>query len=104
MSPCAATCPSWLPGSGCTRKEVGHTAIYKEILYKEKENNTAEFSFIKTTWEHAGMYRCQYQVLVLFGTLKTCDPVELVLTGKGTGDGWWFWTVLTEPHPIPVLS
>lgn len=25
LLPCAATCPSQLPGSGCTRKEVGHT-------------------------------------------------------------------------------
>ena len=74
------------------------------LNHKEKENNTAEFSFIKTTWEYAGMYRCQYQVLVLFGTSETSDPVQLVLTGEGTGDGWWFWTVLTEPHPILVLS
>ena len=81
-------------------QEGGWTYRY----HKEKENNTAEFSFIKTTWEHAGMYRCQYQVLVLFGMSETSDPVQLVLTGEGTGDGWWFWTVLTEPHPILVLS
>uniref|UniRef100_A0A8V0WZR4 Ig-like domain-containing protein n=1 Tax=Gallus gallus TaxID=9031 RepID=A0A8V0WZR4_CHICK len=81
-------------------QEGGWTYRY----HKEKENNTAEFSFIKTTWEHAGMYRCQYQVLVLFGTTETSDPVELMLTGVGTGDGWRFWTVLTELHPILVLS
>ncbi|XP_040509948.1 uncharacterized protein LOC121107823 [Gallus gallus] len=57
-------------------QEGGWTYRY----HKEKENNTAEFSFIKTTWEHAGMYRCQYQVLVLFGTSETSDPVQLVLT------------------------
>ncbi|XP_021238306.1 T-cell-interacting, activating receptor on myeloid cells protein 1-like [Numida meleagris] len=48
--------------------------------YKDKENNTAEFSFFKTKWEHTGMYRCQYRVLVPFGTSETSDPVELVVT------------------------
>ncbi|POI22788.1 hypothetical protein CIB84_013464, partial [Bambusicola thoracicus] len=75
--------------------------------YKEKENDTAEFSFVTAKWEHAGMYRCQYRMhwlSVLFRTSETSDPVELVVTGEGTGDGCWFRTVLTEPHPIPVLS
>ena len=32
MSPCAATCPAWLPGSGCTRKEVGRTSEKSDPL------------------------------------------------------------------------
>ncbi|XP_031413666.1 leukocyte immunoglobulin-like receptor subfamily A member 2 [Meleagris gallopavo] len=60
--------------------------------YKEKENNTAEF-FVKSTWEHAGMYRCQYRALMLFRTSETCDS-------RGAGGDR---TVLTEQHPISIL-
>uniref|UniRef100_A0A803Y1J5 Ig-like domain-containing protein n=1 Tax=Meleagris gallopavo TaxID=9103 RepID=A0A803Y1J5_MELGA len=55
--------------------------------YKEKENNTAEF-FVKSTWEHAGMYRCQYRALMLFRTSETCDS-------RGAGD---------HSYPSPGIS
>uniref|UniRef100_A0A8V0XQP1 Ig-like domain-containing protein n=1 Tax=Gallus gallus TaxID=9031 RepID=A0A8V0XQP1_CHICK len=75
MSPCGATCPGWLPGSGCTRKEVGS---YNKG--KEKEQDAAEFSFVSTQREHAGRYRCQYRVSWSVGASEKSDPVELVLT------------------------
>ncbi|XP_040549410.2 LOW QUALITY PROTEIN: T-cell-interacting, activating receptor on myeloid cells protein 1-like [Gallus gallus] len=48
--------------------------------YKDKELDAVEFSFMTTSWEHAGMYRCQYHVSDPLGTSEKSDPVELMLT------------------------
>ena len=56
---------------------------------KEKEQDTTEFFFPSTLWEHAGRYQCRYQVSEPLWTSKKSDPVELVLTGEGTVDTGW---------------
>ncbi|XP_040549433.1 platelet glycoprotein VI-like isoform X7 [Gallus gallus] len=47
---------------------------------KEKERDTAEFSFVSTLREHAGRYRCQYRESWSEEASEKSDPVELVLT------------------------
>ncbi|XP_046790008.1 platelet glycoprotein VI-like isoform X2 [Gallus gallus] len=47
---------------------------------KEKEQDTTEFFFASTLWEHAGRYRCQYRVSESAEVSVENDPVELVLT------------------------
>uniref|UniRef100_A0A8V0XW37 Ig-like domain-containing protein n=1 Tax=Gallus gallus TaxID=9031 RepID=A0A8V0XW37_CHICK len=47
---------------------------------KEKEQDTSEFFFASTLWEHAGRYRCQYRVSESAEVSVESDPVELVLT------------------------
>ncbi|XP_021239562.1 platelet glycoprotein VI-like isoform X1 [Numida meleagris] len=54
--------------------------------YKDKEQDVVEFSFISTSRERAGTYRCQYHVSEPLGISEQSDPVELVLTGEGAGD------------------
>ncbi|XP_019467224.1 leukocyte immunoglobulin-like receptor subfamily A member 2, partial [Meleagris gallopavo] len=49
-------------------------------MYKHQVQNTAEFSFVSTSKEHAGTYRCQYQVSEEWGAWQKTDPVELVVT------------------------
>ncbi|XP_021238902.1 T-cell-interacting, activating receptor on myeloid cells protein 1-like [Numida meleagris] len=51
--------------------------------YKDKKQDVAEFSFISTSREHAGTYRCQYHVSEPLGISEQSDPVELVLTDHG---------------------
>ncbi|XP_046790075.1 platelet glycoprotein VI-like [Gallus gallus] len=48
--------------------------------WKEKEQDTAEFSFVSTKQEHAGRYRCQYRESWSEEASEKSDPVELVLT------------------------
>uniref|UniRef100_A0A669QTG2 Immunoglobulin-like beta-sandwich domain-containing protein n=1 Tax=Phasianus colchicus TaxID=9054 RepID=A0A669QTG2_PHACC len=48
-----------------------------------------------TSKEHAGTYRCQYQVSEESGAWQKSDPVELVLTGESVGDNGWPWTNVT---------
>ncbi|XP_021239376.1 T-cell-interacting, activating receptor on myeloid cells protein 1-like isoform X2 [Numida meleagris] len=48
--------------------------------YKDKEQDVGEFSFISTSREHAGTYRCQYHVSEPLGISEQSDPVELVVT------------------------
>ena len=72
--------------------------------YKDKELDAVEFSFMTTSWEHAGMYRCQYHVSEPLGTSEKSDPVELVLTGEDTGDSKWLWLLPTGPYPTAVPS
>ncbi|XP_031468009.1 leukocyte immunoglobulin-like receptor subfamily A member 4 [Phasianus colchicus] len=50
--------------------------------YQDKEQDAVEFSFVSTSWEHAGAYRCQYHVSEPLGTSEKSDPVELVLTDR----------------------
>ncbi|XP_019467468.1 V-set and transmembrane domain-containing protein 1 isoform X1 [Meleagris gallopavo] len=55
---------------------------------KDKEQDTAEFSFAVTKLEDAGTYQCRYQVSEPLWTSNKSEPVELVLTGaKGRSHG-----------------
>jgi len=71
---------------------------------KKKDQDAAEFSFVSTLWEHAGRYRCQYQVSWAEDASEKSDPVELVLTGEDTGDSKWLWLLPTGPYPTAVPS
>ncbi|XP_021238302.1 leukocyte immunoglobulin-like receptor subfamily B member 5 isoform X2 [Numida meleagris] len=71
---------------------------------KNKEQDAAEFSFVSTKQEHAGTYRCQYRVSESAEISEKSDPMELVVTGEGTGDSGWIWVLPTEPCPIAVPS
>uniref|UniRef100_A0A803Y0P2 Ig-like domain-containing protein n=1 Tax=Meleagris gallopavo TaxID=9103 RepID=A0A803Y0P2_MELGA len=50
--------------------------------YSDKEQDTVEFSFLSTNREHAGTYRCKYQVSDSEDVSEMSDPVELVLTDR----------------------
>ncbi|OXB53919.1 UNVERIFIED_CONTAM: hypothetical protein H355_016720 [Colinus virginianus] len=50
--------------------------------YKEEERDAAEFSFVRTSRELRGIYRCQFHVSEPLGTSELSDPVELVLTDR----------------------
>ena len=52
---------------------------------KYEMQDVADF-YITTKREHAGTYRCQYQVPKPLKTSEKSDPVELVVTGEDTGD------------------
>ncbi|XP_021239380.1 natural cytotoxicity triggering receptor 1-like [Numida meleagris] len=56
---------------------------------KDEEHNTVEFSLVVTNLEDAGTYQCRYQVSEPLWTSSMSDPVELVVTGEGTGDSGW---------------
>uniref|UniRef100_A0A8V0XPQ5 Cluster homolog of immunoglobulin like receptor 1AB 3 n=1 Tax=Gallus gallus TaxID=9031 RepID=A0A8V0XPQ5_CHICK len=48
---------------------------------KDKEQDTAEFSFAVANLEDAGTYQCRYQVSEPLWTSNQSDPVELLVTG-----------------------
>ncbi|XP_031464371.1 osteoclast-associated immunoglobulin-like receptor [Phasianus colchicus] len=59
--------------------------LYKEghwihSNYKYKVQDTADFSFLSTNWQHAGTYRCRYRLPWSAVESEKSDPVELVLT------------------------
>uniref|UniRef100_A0A669QJD5 Immunoglobulin domain-containing protein n=1 Tax=Phasianus colchicus TaxID=9054 RepID=A0A669QJD5_PHACC len=62
-------------------QEGGFTPCMK----KYNVQDVAVFSFAVTKWVHTGTYRCQYRVSEPAETSERSDPVELVLTGEGTG-------------------
>ncbi|XP_021239447.1 osteoclast-associated immunoglobulin-like receptor, partial [Numida meleagris] len=47
---------------------------------KDKQQDSAEFSFVSTSREHAGTYRCQYQEPESANISEKSDPVQLVVT------------------------
>ncbi|XP_031465332.1 T-cell-interacting, activating receptor on myeloid cells protein 1-like, partial [Phasianus colchicus] len=55
--------------------------ILKSNKEKDKEQDTAEFSFAVTNLEDTGTYQCRYQVSEPLWTSERSDPVKLVLTG-----------------------
>ncbi|XP_021239242.1 T-cell-interacting, activating receptor on myeloid cells protein 1-like isoform X2 [Numida meleagris] len=69
---------------------------------KDKQQDSAEFSFVSTNREHTGTYQCQYWVSESEEISEQSDPVQLVVTGEGTGDSRWFWVPPTEPCPNAV--
>uniref|UniRef100_A0A669QK49 Ig-like domain-containing protein n=1 Tax=Phasianus colchicus TaxID=9054 RepID=A0A669QK49_PHACC len=78
--------------------------LYKEgrwihSHYKYKEQDTADFSFLSTYREHTGTYWCRYRVPWSAVESEKSDPVELVLTGEGTGDSRWLCLLPTGPCP-----
>ncbi|POI19509.1 hypothetical protein CIB84_016746, partial [Bambusicola thoracicus] len=48
---------------------------------KDKEQDSADFSFAVTNLDDAGTYQCRYQLSEPLWTSNHSDPVELVLTG-----------------------
>uniref|UniRef100_A0A669QNG7 Immunoglobulin domain-containing protein n=1 Tax=Phasianus colchicus TaxID=9054 RepID=A0A669QNG7_PHACC len=56
---------------------------FLSCMYKHQVQNTAEFSFVSTSKEHAGTYRCQYQ---------------------SVGDNGWPWSMPTRLCLIAVPS
>ncbi|XP_040510379.1 uncharacterized protein LOC107050521 isoform X3 [Gallus gallus] len=61
--------------------QLWHNGSLRFNKEKDKEQDTAEFSFAVTNLEDAGTYQCRYQVSTPLRTSKKSDPVELVLTG-----------------------
>ncbi|XP_021239240.1 osteoclast-associated immunoglobulin-like receptor, partial [Numida meleagris] len=72
--------------------------------YMDKVQDVVEFSIVSTKREHGGRYQCQYRVPESEEISEKSDPVELVLTGEGTGDSRWLWGLPTEPCPNAVPS
>ena len=64
----------------------------------------AEFSLAGIKQFDAVTYQCQYQGLEPAGTSEKSDPVELVVTGEGTGESRWPWAVPTGLCSISVTS
>uniref|UniRef100_A0A8V0XR74 Ig-like domain-containing protein n=1 Tax=Gallus gallus TaxID=9031 RepID=A0A8V0XR74_CHICK len=62
---------------------------------KDKEQDTAEFSFAVTNLEDAGTYQCRYQVSEPLRTSKKSDPVELVISPSP--GNMWEWGLIS-PH------
>ncbi|XP_040510366.1 leukocyte immunoglobulin-like receptor subfamily A member 2 isoform X4 [Gallus gallus] len=60
--------------------QLWHNGSLRFNKEKDKEQDTAEFSFAVTNLEDAGTYQCRYQVSKPLRTSKKSDPVELVLT------------------------
>ena len=81
--------------------QEGHQT-YRNYNYKKQD--TADFSFLNTNREHAGRYWCQYRLPWSAVDSEKSDPVELVLTGEGTGDSRWFCLLPTGPCPTAVPS
>ncbi|XP_021239715.1 leukocyte immunoglobulin-like receptor subfamily A member 6 [Numida meleagris] len=71
---------------------------------KNKQQDAAEFSFVSTSREHAGTYQCQYREPESAKISEQSDPVQLVLTGEGTGDSGWLWGLPTGPCSSAVPS
>eukprot|EP00076_Gallus_gallus_P036553 XP_025002091.1 platelet glycoprotein VI-like isoform X3 [Gallus gallus] len=61
--------------------QLWHNGSLRFNKEKDKEQDTAEFSFAVTNLEDTGTYQCRYQVSKPLRTSKKSDPVELVLTG-----------------------
>uniref|UniRef100_A0A669QFM1 Ig-like domain-containing protein n=1 Tax=Phasianus colchicus TaxID=9054 RepID=A0A669QFM1_PHACC len=113
--PSAPTLPVTAPSQGVSlgenvtlRCHLPHPAawvwLYQEghqtyRNYKYMVQDTADFSFLNMYQEHAGRYFCQYQESWSAEDSEKSDPVELVLTGEGTGDSRWFCLLPTGPCP-----
>ena len=70
----------------------------------DQEQDVAEFSLAGINKEDSGTYQCQYQGLEPAGTSQKSDPVELVVTGEGTGESRRPWAVPTGLCSISVTS
>ena len=78
------------------------TPTYTE--QKDKVQRMAEFSLAGIKQFDAVRYRCQYQGLEPSGTSEKSDPVELLVTGEGTGESRWPWADSTGLCSISVTS
>ena len=70
----------------------------------DQEQDVAEFSLTGIKQEDAVGYQCQYQGLEQPGTSEKSDPVELLVTGEGTGESRWPWADPTGLCSISVTS
>ncbi|XP_040510378.1 V-set and transmembrane domain-containing protein 1-like isoform X2 [Gallus gallus] len=85
--------------------QLWHNGSLRFNKEKDKEQDTAEFSFAVTNLEDAGTYQCRYQVSTPLRTSKKSDPVELVLTGaKGRFHGNLVVAVLRGCAAVLVFS
>ena len=64
----------------------------------------AEFSLTGIKQEDAVRYQCHYKGLEPAGTWEKSDPVELLVTGEGTGESRWPWADPTGLCSISVTS
>ncbi|XP_021238888.1 T-cell-interacting, activating receptor on myeloid cells protein 1-like isoform X2 [Numida meleagris] len=81
--------------------------LYKDGCLSSEKNvdkvqDTAEFFLVDIKQEDAVKYWCQYQILEPLWTSNMSDPVELRVTGEGTGESRWPWAVPTGPCPITI--
>eukprot|EP00076_Gallus_gallus_P036357 XP_025001895.1 alpha-1B-glycoprotein-like [Gallus gallus] len=70
----------------------------------DKRQDLAEFFLGHLKQEDAVKYWCQYDTIAPWGTSNKSDPVELVVTGEGTGESRWPWAVPARRCPIAVSS
>ena len=71
---------------------------------KDKEQDTAEFSFAVTKLEDAGTYQCRYQVSEPLWTSNKSEPVELVVTGESIGHNGWLDPRGSSPVSSPPCT
>ena len=74
------------------------------IDQKDKVQDMAEFSLAGIKQFDAVTYQCQYQGLEPAGTSEKSDPVELLVTGEGTGESRWPWAFRPGLCSISVTS
>eukprot|EP00076_Gallus_gallus_P036555 XP_025002093.1 killer cell immunoglobulin-like receptor 2DL1 isoform X5 [Gallus gallus] len=85
--------------------QLWHNGSLRFNKEKDKEQDTAEFSFAVTNLEDTGTYQCRYQVSKPLRTSKKSDPVELVLTGAtGRSHGNLVEAVLRGCAAVLVFS
>ncbi|XP_040512618.1 LOW QUALITY PROTEIN: leukocyte immunoglobulin-like receptor subfamily B member 3 [Gallus gallus] len=85
--------------------QLWHNGSLRFNKEKDKEQDTAEFSFAVTNLEDAGTYQCRYQVSKPLRTSNQSDPVELVLTGAtGRSHGNLVEAVLRGCAAVLVFS
>ncbi|XP_040509943.1 leucine-rich repeat extensin-like protein 3 [Gallus gallus] len=70
----------------------------------DKRRDMAEFFLVHLKQEDAVKYWCQYDTVAPWGTSNKSDPVQLVVTGEGTGESRWPWAVPARRCPIAVSS
>uniref|UniRef100_A0A669QE49 Ig-like domain-containing protein n=1 Tax=Phasianus colchicus TaxID=9054 RepID=A0A669QE49_PHACC len=59
---------------------------FKKQAHTDMVQDMAEFPLISVKRKDAVRYQCQYWVLEPPGTLEKSEPMELVVTGEGTGE------------------
>ena len=62
---------------------------FKKQAHMDMVQDMAEFPFISVKKKDAVGYQCQYWVLEPPETSEKSEPMELVVTGEGTGESRW---------------
>ena len=79
----------------------GHLRSYRNM---DKRQDMAEFFLVHLKQEDAVQYWCRYDRVAPWETSNKSDPVQLVVTGEGTGESRWAWAVPARRCPIAVSS